>query len=155
MPSPVSIVPPEVFVDSAGFIALHVPQDTHHQAAVSCRDQFLRYSHLYTSAAVISETIAHIQRDRLLDQQSLDDLIGDFLTPKKWISLLPVDEEVVRVSLKKVKERLDRRFSFVDASNIVLMEKNRIDMIFTFDALYDGVQILRGHNPSFIQRIPT
>jgi predicted nucleic acid-binding protein len=153
MPSPVPIVPPEVFIDSGGFIALHVPGDSHHQVAIACRDQTLRFSRLYTSSAVIAETIAHIQRDRLLDQQNLDDLISDFLRAEKWISLLSVDDGVLMKSLEMVRARRDRRFSFVDATNIALMEKYQIDAIFSFDGVYDGFPIQRGHNTRFIYRV--
>jgi predicted nucleic acid-binding protein len=154
MPPTVAIDPPRVFVDSGGFIALHVPGDAHHEAAIQCRDQTLRFSRLYTSSAVIAETVAHIQRDNLLDQQNLQDLIDDFLTPRKWgSSLLPVDDEVLMNALRMVRERQDRRFSLVDATNIVLMEKHQIDNIFSFDGSFDGVPIQRGHNTRFIHRV--
>jgi predicted nucleic acid-binding protein len=153
MPPTVSIEPPGVFIDSGGFIALHVPGDAHHQEAISCRDQTLRFSRLYTSSAVIAETVAHIQRDQLLDQQNLHDLINDFLQPQKWISLLTVDDGVLAQGLQMVKERNDRRFGLVDATNILLMEKHQIDTIFSFDALYDGVSVRRGHNTRFLQRV--
>ena len=153
MPSPVPILPPEVFIDSGGFIALYVPGDAYHQAAISCRDQTLRFSRLYTSSAVIAETIAHIQHDHLLDQQNLHDLISDFLRFEKWISLLSVDDDVLMRSLQMVREMRDRRFSLVDATNIVLMEKHQIDVIFSFDGSYDGIPIQRGHNTRFIHRV--
>jgi predicted nucleic acid-binding protein len=154
MPSTVSIEPPRVFIDTGGFIALHVPADAQHQAAITCRDKTLRFSRLYTSSAVITETVAHIQRDNLLDQQSFQDVIDDFLMPRKWgTSLLPVDAEVLMKSLRMVKERRNTRFSLVDATNIVLMEKHQIDIIFSFDSLYDGETVMRGFNPRFIQRV--
>jgi len=154
MPSTVSMEPPRVFIDSGGFIALHVPGDAQHSAALACRDKTLRFSRLYTSSAVISETVAHIQRDNLLDQQNLQDVIDDFLTPGKWgTALLPVDTETLMRSLRMVRERRDTRFSLVDATNIVLMEKHQIDIIFSFDSFYDGETILRGFNPRFIRRV--
>lgn len=140
-------------MDTGGLIALHVPTDARHAAAIQCRDQTLRYSHLYTSSAVIAETVAHIQRDNLLDQQNLHDLISDFLKPEKWISFLPVDDDVLMKSLQMVRERLDRRFSLVDATNIVLMEKHHIDNIFSFDGSYDGVPLRRGYNVRYIHRV--
>jgi len=153
MPPTVPIVPPGVFIDSGGFIALHVPGDGHHQAAISCRNQTLRFSRLYTSSAVISETIAHIQRDSLLDQRSLHELIDDFLKPEKWISLLPVDDDLLMQALQLVKQRHDSRFSLVDATNILLMEKHQIDIIFAYDSLYEGESLRRGYTHRFIQRI--
>ena len=154
MPPTVAIEPPRVFIDSGGFIALHVPGDAHHAAAIQCRDQTLRFSHLYTSSAVIAETVAHIQRDNLLDQQNLQDLIDDFLTPGKWgSSLLPVDDEVLMKSLRMVRERQDRRFSLVDATNIVLMEHHEIDNIFSYDGFFEGFPIQRGYNTRFIHRV--
>ena len=156
MPPTVTIAldPPGVFVDSGGFLALHVSGDAHHEEAVSCRNESLRNSRLYTSSAVIAETVAHIQRDRLLDPQSLEEFINDFLSPVKWISLLTVDDEVLARALRMVKERNDRRFSLVDASNIVLMEDHRIDTIFAFDGFYDGFVVKRGYNTVLIKRIP-
>ena len=44
-------------------------------------------------------------------------------------------------------------FSLVDATNVVLMEKYRIDFIFSFDALYDEITVQRGYNPRPIQRL--
>jgi predicted nucleic acid-binding protein len=82
--------------------------------------------------------IAHIQRDHLHDQQNLQDLIDDFLKPGKWGTLLlPVGDEVLMKSLRLVRDRQDRRFSLVDATNIALMEKHLIDNIFGFDGFYD------------------
>lgn len=157
MPPTVEIEPPRIFIDSGGFIAVHVPSDAYHQAAIECRDKTLRFARLYTSSAVIAETVAHIQRDRLLDQQNLRDLIDDFLEPGKWktslLSLLPVDDEILVKSLKMVREKQDRRFSLVDATNIALMEKHQIEYIFSFDGYFDGVLIHRGYNARFIQRV--
>lgn len=153
MPPTVSIEPPGVFIDSGGFIALHVPSDEHHHEAINCRDRTLRFSRMYTSSAVVAETVAHIQRDHLLDQQNLQDLINDFLQPQKWISLLTVDDDVLARALQRVKERNDRRFGLVDATNILLMEKHQIDLIFSFDSLYDGESVKRGHQNRFLTRI--
>ena len=140
-------------MDSGGFIALHVPGDAHHQAAIRCRNETLRFSRLYTSSAVIAETVAHIQRDNLLDIQNLDDFIADFLRAERWIGLLPVDDDVLMKSLQMVRERRDRRFSLVDATNIALMEKHQIDYIFSFDSYFDGVPVQRGYNVRYIQRV--
>jgi predicted nucleic acid-binding protein len=153
MPPTVTIEPPGVFIDTGGFVALHVPGDAHHEAAVLCRNQFLRFSRLYTSSAVIAETIAHIQRDHLLDQQNLSELISDFLRPEKWISLLAVDDDVLMKSMQMVKERNDRRFSLVDATNVVLIEKHQIDYIFSYDSFYEGFALRRGYNTYYLQRV--
>jgi predicted nucleic acid-binding protein len=154
MPAPASIEPPKVFIDTGAFVAIHVPNDPNHPAAIRCRDQTIRFFRLYTSSAVIAETVTHIQRDRLLDRENLDDLIGDFLKPDKWISFLPVDDDVLMRSLRMVRDKRDRRLSLVDATNNVLMEMYQIDRIFTFDALYDGVTVMRGYNARFLERIP-
>lgn len=153
MPPPVPIEPPGVFIDSGGFIGLYVPGDAHHGAAIACRDQTLRFSRRYTSSAVIAETVAHIQHDHLLDQQNLQDVIADFLKPEKWISVLHVDDEVLVRALQMVKDRQDRRFSLVDATNILLMEKHWIDTIFSFDNAFECESIRRGHHTRFINRV--
>jgi predicted nucleic acid-binding protein len=56
-------------------------------------------------------------------------------------------------ALQLVKERNDRRFGLVDATNILLMEKHQIDVIFSYDSLYDGVSVRRGHENRFLTRV--
>lgn len=153
MPGTVPIEPPSVFVDSGGFVALYVPGDNHHESAVRCRDNTLKFARLYTSTAVIAESIAHIQRDNLLDQKSLSDLLSDFLKTESWIVILPVDSDTTTRSFQMVLDRMSRRFGFVDATNILLMEKHCIDILFSYDSFYDGVQLERGHGLRFIQRV--
>jgi predicted nucleic acid-binding protein len=156
MPPTVPIEPPGVFIDTAGFVALNVSTDAQHEAAIACRDKVLNFSRLHTSSLVVSETVAHIQRDNLLDQRNLQDFLNDFLIrqPRRpWISLLPVDDAVLVKALQMVKDKNDRRFSLVDATNIVLMEKHQIDIIFSFDTMYDGVTVMRGYNSRYLQRI--
>lgn len=141
------------FIDSAGFIALYVADDEHHQEAIACRERTLRFSRLYTSSAVVAETLAHIQRSHHIDQECLQRLIHDFLQINNWMTLLLVDKDASTQAMQMVRERNDRRFSFVDATNILLMEKHKIDIIFSYDTLYDGVDVRRGYNSQFITRI--
>jgi predicted nucleic acid-binding protein len=75
------------------------------------------------------------------------------LLDNSWIKLLAVDDAVLEKALKMVKDKMDRRFSLVDAANIVLMEKHQIDIIFSFDHSYEGVPVQRGYNTRYIQRI--
>ncbi len=152
-PATVPLKPPGVFIDSGGFIALHVTTDHHHDAAVLCKDGTLQYSRLYTSPNVISETIAHIQRDRLLDQHSLDDLVADLLT-EGWIEILTMDAEATAKALRLIRDTTYPRFSFVDASNIVLMEREHLETIFSFDGFYEGVAIQHQFTRKYLRRIP-
>jgi predicted nucleic acid-binding protein len=154
MPPTVQIEPPVVFIDTAGFIALYVAADAHHQEAIACREQTLKYSRLYTSSEVISETIAHIQRDHQVDQACLLCFTEDILNHKDWITLLHVDDDLVSRAVELVRLRNNRRFSLVDATNVLLMEKQRIDIIFSFDSLYDGESVKRGHETRFLTRVP-
>jgi predicted nucleic acid-binding protein len=155
MPPTVQIEPPVIFIDTGGFIALYVEADTHHQEAITCREQTLKYSRLFTSSAVVSETVAHIQRDNQLDQACLLRFTQDILNREKWLNLLHVDDDLISRALESIRLRNNRRFGLVDATNILLMEKQRIDMIFSFDSLYDGETVKRGHETRFLTRVPT
>jgi predicted nucleic acid-binding protein len=154
MPSTVPIEPPMAFIDTGGFIALYVPEDAHHQEALECREHTLKFSRLYTSSAVIGETIAHIQRDHQIDQGALSRFTQDIVERQKWITLLHANDDLTTRALEMVKIRNNRRFGLVDAMNILLMEAHRIDYIFAFDSLYDGQIVKRGHETRFISRIP-
>lgn len=143
------------FIDTGGFIALYVPEDAHHLEAVECREQTLKFSRLYTSSAVIGETVALIQRDHNIDQGCLLRFTQDILERQKWISLLHVDDDLTARALEKVRMRNNRRFGLVDATNVLLMERHRIDIIFSFDSLYDGEFVKRGYETRFLTRVPT
>src|SRR5437870_3092338 len=90
-------------------------------------ENYTQVTGIYTTSTINAETVAHIQRDHLLDQQNFHDLIDYILQPQKWISLIAVDDDMLTQALRKVKERNDRRFSLVDATNIELMQKHQID----------------------------
>jgi len=154
MPPTVQIEPPAAFIDTGGFIALYVAADAHHQEAIACREQTLKFARLYTSSGVISETVAHIQRDHQVDQACLLRFTQDILDRQKWLSLLHVDDDLVARALERVRLRNNRRYGLVDATNVLLMEKHRIDIIFSFDSLYDGEAVKRGHEIRFLTRIP-
>lgn len=154
MPSTVPIEPPVAFIDTGGFVALYVTEDAHHLEALACRERTLKFSRLYTSSSVIGETVAHIQRDHQIDQAALLRFTQDVIDRQKWISLLHVDDDLTTSALEMVKIRNNRRFGLVDATNILLMEKHRIDLIFSFDSLYDGQVVRRGYETRFLMRVP-
>lgn len=143
------------FIDTGGFVALYVAEDAHHLEAVECREQTLKFSRLYTSSAVIGETVALIQRDHLIDQAALLRFTQDILEHQKWISLLHGDDDLTSRAIEMVRLRNNRRFGLVDAMNILLMERHRIDIIFSFDSLYDGEVVKRGYETRFLTRVPS
>jgi len=65
-----------------------------------------------------------------------------------------VDHEVTIKALKRLKQTPHPRLSFVDAANIVLMERERLDTIFTFDSFYGGIAIQHAHTQKYLTRIP-
>lgn len=157
MPSTEPVEPPLAFIDTAGFVALYVTEDAHHLEAVACRDHTLKFSRLYTSSAVIGETVALIQRDHLINQACLLRFTQDILDREKWITggVLHMDDDITTRAVQMVRLRNNRRFGLVDATNVLLMERHRIDIIFTFDSLYDSEVVKRGYETRFLTRVPT
>jgi len=150
----VQIEPPRVFIDSGGFVALYDPNDAYHAKAVIHRTNYLDFPvQLFTSNLVVSETISRLLQRKPPIPAAVEAAIADF-QKKGWITILSVHGEQLDRSLEKLITVPRPRQSLVDASNLVLLQDERITRIFTFDSFYDTVTISRGYELISPQREP-
>lgn len=130
-----------VFVDTNVFVALRDLNDSTHQEAVKLSANLLkRKVEWFTSSDVIGETLTVMSRK--LGRQVAVDWYQDF--KKGGIKEIFVDDfphKTARRFFGKVKSKT---ISFVDCSSVVVMKKNKIDAIFSFDEDFRkmGVKLL-------------
>lgn len=122
------------FVDTSGWIALIYTGDKYHPAAVDhYRSLRNRRARLYTSDAVLSETLTRLRYDRghamalAFYQQVEEAVAGERLT------VLHVSEAIWQAGLDLFRQYNDPLFSFTDCTSFALCQTHRLSHAFAFD----------------------
>ena len=120
-----------IFIDTSAFFAAEVPRDQFYQRS---RQRWNELSgtaiRLYSSDAIFQETamLLHYRSGpssaiRWIELQMQSELII-------W---LPINAQVQKAALPWMKKFADQAVSFVDATSFVLMRRENIRHVFTFD----------------------
>lgn len=128
-----------VFVDTSGWVALFIKNDSNHVNAVSSYERLRESgSLLYTSDYVIDETITTIL-SRAGKKKSIQ--VGEILFSTRLLTVLPITPQYFTDSWKIYKAYLDKNFSFTDATSLALMKKLGISRMIGFDQEFRRVGI--------------
>jgi predicted nucleic acid-binding protein len=140
------------FVDTGVFVAaLNVRDKLHSQGKLLLQNAFLRFKTLYTSDYVLDECISFLW-SKTKDAKRIME-IAKIVQESEKIDLLKVDE----VSFSSAKSYMHKHPNLIptltDWTSLVLMNSNRIRIIFSFDSHFDKVKKL----PEFseIERVST
>ena len=120
-----------IFVDSNFFIALFNPADSLNKRSIAFADQLDKNSiPLATSNLVFLEvvTVLSMKRGKLVATE-----VGNFILSNPNIQVLQVDAEQQQRSWEIFTKVSNKNVSFVDCSNIALMQYANISIILTFD----------------------
>ena len=126
----------KLFLDTSAFIARYHSRDHHHKEAVSLTEEIgsgtSPFTRLYTSDYIIDETVTTIlARTGSLE---LTKRYGEAIISSKAIEKLWVDRESFTESWNLFKKQREAGLSFTDSTTLLLMTKNEIVNIFTFDS---------------------
>ena len=120
-----------IFIDTGAFFAVELPRDQFYQRSRQMWNELLDPAiNIYSSDAIFQET-AMLLHYRTGPESAI-----------RWIELqmrstsiiwLPVDTQVRRASLPWMKKLADQAVSFVDATSFVLMRRENIRHVFSFD----------------------
>lgn len=115
-----------VFVDSSAWIAFFNKNDDFHSPAVKF---FKKRPNLFSSNIVLHETVAHLQNrvSWRAAETAADSILNPLLV--ELMCVLKKEEEQAFEKYKKGQKKI----SFVDWTNLVLMKKNKLKKIFAFD----------------------
>ena len=121
----------DVFVDTAGFLALWDAADQYHQKAVSLQSQMARkHRHFLTSDYVVDETAT------LLLVRHSHAAASDFLRTiedSEFLRLEWVSPDRFRAAAKLFRLHDDKEWSFTDCVSFALMRELKIYDCFTTD----------------------
>lgn len=150
--------PPRVFVDTGAFLAVYDTRDACHETAIQFRDDALlkRRVELYSSFYVLIETLEHLKRiheagriRRETFWQAALELIN-----ATFFSFLAIDG-AINGRAHQIVRACDRRFSYVDATTLALLERENIRMIFSFDSGFDWFPMRVGHTRVSLRTLPS
>lgn len=121
----------DVFVDSTAWIALlHLRDELHERATAEYARLISDSRRMITSSLVLVEVASALRAPRFrplaleLELRCRESRIGQVV----WI-----DEEIYRLGWSLFRERLDKTWSLVDCTSIVLMEQRGIEESLTGD----------------------
>ena len=129
----------KLFLDTGAFVARLDKKDAHNKKAVATFEAImsgeLKYQRLYTSNYILNEAVTHVLYRTKIHQNAVK--ILDLITASKYIEMLWVTEEIQSEAIELFRKYNDQLISITDCTSAVLMEKNGIDSIFTFDTDFE------------------
>jgi uncharacterized protein len=120
-----------IFIDTSAFFAAEVPRDQFYQRSRQTWNELSDSTiRLYSSEAVFQETsmLLHYRTGPASAIRWIE-----LQMQSKSIIWLPVDAQVRTSALPWMKKFADQEVSFVDATSFVLMRRENIRHVFTFD----------------------
>lgn len=124
-----------VFIDSSAWISYVIPTDSNYHKAVSVFQSFSSTTKLYTSIFILDEVITKIRR--VLSQKEAYTFFRYLLKleRRKIVTILPVTKQTVQSAIKLLNNYpTPNTLSLTDATNVILCEKKKIAVLFTFDS---------------------
>jgi uncharacterized protein len=120
-----------IFIDAGAFIGQHLRRDPYHGQAVAAWKRILRTREpCLTSNFVLNEAFTFIARQAgywIAAERARNIYLSRQLT-----ILRPLEEDEI-AALEFFEKYADQKVSFTDCVSFVLMRKNKIRRVFTFD----------------------
>ena len=132
-----------VLVDSDVFVSLGKEKDALHEKSLSLVGELKkRGALLVTSNYVFSEAITVISQR--VSRRAAVEFIEKFKTSQSSISCLWIDTEIESLAIEIFKNQTSKNVSFVDCTNIALVQLYNMHAIFSFDKIYskNGVRMV-------------
>ncbi|MCE8425082.1 MAG: type II toxin-antitoxin system VapC family toxin [Candidatus Methanoperedens sp.] len=132
-----------ILIDTSALVSARNADDKNHNKALDIMAKALKgeFGKLYISDYIFDEavTIAYIRTGN----KNFSNDIGIFARTKPILFrfIEPIDFER---AWELYLQFQDKNFSFTDCTNIALMERNRIDTLFTYDSEFNGIVRLIG-----------
>lgn len=116
------------FVDTSFWVALQIPRDANHAAAVALWER--ESGPLVTSSLIVGETWTYINR-KAGHRSAL--AFRRAALALRTLQIIAVDEGTEDTAWRWLERRSDREFSFVDGTSFALMRRLRLQEALAFD----------------------
>jgi len=128
-----------VFIDTGVFVALRNADDEYHVRSKELMKRALKgeFGRILTSDYVIDEAVTTaLVRTRRHDL-AVD--VGKYIIDSPRIMKLWTTKDTFNMAWEKFKTFKDKPMSFSDCISLILIEKNGIKQIMSFDSGFDGL----------------
>lgn len=120
-----------VFLDSGYIIALETSDDENHSAAIRQWKNFRKHlPPLVTHSLVFAEIVTFFNA-RGHHAKAVE--AGNMILESPSVTLLPVDDSLLRRGWKFLQQHRDKTFSLADCVSFVVMRERRISKALSFD----------------------
>ncbi|MDO8498045.1 MAG: PIN domain-containing protein [bacterium] len=124
-----------VFIDSDAFIGLIKEDDAHYSQTQRSFSRLYKEKYEYiTSNYVFSEVITVLSLR--VGREGAIKFIDTIKTPLSEYRVVWINEEIEEKAIEIYKKQTSKNVSFVDCTNMALMELHNIPLIFSFDRIY-------------------
>jgi predicted nucleic acid-binding protein len=148
---------PRIFIDTGAFVAVYHEGDSLHEDAIRFREESLLQAQveMFCSDYVVGETLNNLQRliGSGLTQEDFRTAVRG-ITAEATFQNLAIDTETNARALEII-EQFPGTFSFIDATNLALMEREGIRNIFAFDREFERYTMNSGYRRVNVVRLPS
>jgi predicted nucleic acid-binding protein len=136
------------FIDSGIFIGAFYEEDQYHREASETLERLLK-ENCYTSVYVLTEVVSYLtgkarNKNRKIEVEDyLNILRGENIIQDSSIILLQVDESIISEAKAGYNKYYDLGLDLTDWTNAILMNKNKITQIASYDQGYDRLKQIK------------
>lgn len=125
----------KILVDSDAWVALAKKNDANHQTAIDIMESLERQSvSLITTNYVFAESVTVISQ-RVGHKVALR-YIASLKQPESSLAIIWISEHIERAAIDIFSRQTSKNISFVDCTNMAVMDSLHVDAIFSFDQIY-------------------
>ena len=122
----------EIFADTAHWIALQLPEDELHQAAMGLLDFLSSGIRIITSELVLFEFLNHFSGRGKASRRTAVETWHQ-LHSSSIVSVIPATEGLLKEAVKQYHKHLDKGWSLTDCSSFAIMWERNIHAALTAD----------------------
>lgn len=120
-----------IFVDTSAWIALFDQDDQHHPEATRLLQDVKRQKiRLVTSDYVFDESLTAVS---IHAGPKVAREVGEYLLGSRIVEFVWLDMRIKKAAWELFKRNTQQKVSFTDCTSFVLMKKEKITTVFTFD----------------------
>ncbi len=133
----------KVFVDTSGWASFFLEDDPHHTKAYSLIEQWKQQNiQVVTTNYVLSELIVLLSGSRGQQRSVVLHFIKN-IRSADWVEIVHIDESLDAEAWQFLANRLDKKWSLVDAVSFVVMQEREMTEALTADHHFEQAGFVR------------
>ena len=122
----------KVFIDTSGWASFFIEKEPNHVETLRLMRQWQQQNHrIVTTNYVLTELIALFTRERVQCSTALNYI--ETIRSADWVEIVHIDESLDAEAWQFLANRLDKKWSLVDAVSFVVMQEREMTDALTAD----------------------